>query len=325
LTVTNKKRVSYLIKACILVLAFWFIYYEYSKKKNHGLRDFETLLGQIGHTQVIISLTAVVLLMVVNWVLESLKWRYATRKIVTISPWVAIESVFCGLTWAIFTPNRLGEYGGRVMFLPNRKRILGVFAMAVAGFGQNLLTNVLGVSGVVWFCYRFFHLNALLLTGITAGAVCIISFFIIFYFNIKWLVWLLDKVSFLKKYHRFFEILGRYKTDELLKLLAFSISRFFVFTLQYYIIMHMLIPQMAAFDMVMMLFVFFFIQSAVPSLDLLDIGVRSLTASTLFNYVTGQHIAIIASVSFIYVVNLIVPALIGTIFVFKLKFFDRTA
>jgi hypothetical protein len=87
----------------------------------------------------------------------------------------------------------------------------------------------------------------------------------------------------------------------------------------------MLIPQMAAFDMVMMLFVFFFIQSAVPSLDLLDIGVRSLTASTLFNYVTGQHIAIIASVSFIYVVNLIVPALIGTIFVFKLKFFDRTA
>jgi hypothetical protein len=73
------------------------------------------------------------------------------------------------------------------------------------------------------------------------------------------------------------------------------------------------------------MFVFFFIQSALPSLDVLDIGVRSLTAGTLFSYVTDQSIAIVVAVSLIYIVNLIIPAILGSAFVFKLKFFDRTA
>ena len=86
----------------------------------------------------------VVLLMVVNWVLESFKWQYLARTLVKISVWESIEAVFCGLTWAIFTPNRIGEYGGRVMFLPNRKRIHCVVAMAVGSFGQNVITNITG-------------------------------------------------------------------------------------------------------------------------------------------------------------------------------------
>jgi len=77
--------------------------------------------------------------------------------------------------------------------------------------------------------------------------------------------------------------------------------------------------------MSLLMFVFFFIQSAVPSLDLLDIGVRSITADTLFGYVTNQHIAIVVAVSLIYIINMIIPAIFGSIFVFKLKFFDRNS
>jgi hypothetical protein len=62
-----------------------------------------------------------------------------------------------------------------------------------------------------------------------------------------------------------------------------------------------------------------------PSLDLLDIGVRSLTATTLFSFVTDQDVAVVAAVSLIYIINLIIPAILGSVFVFKLKFFDRTA
>jgi hypothetical protein len=71
--------------------------------------------------------------------------------------------------------------------------------------------------------------------------------------------------------------------------------------------------------------VFIFIQSALPSLDLLDIGVRSFTAAHLFLYITNQQIAIIAAVSAIWLINLIIPAILGSVFVLKLKFFDRTA
>jgi hypothetical protein len=87
----------------------------------------------------------------------------------------------------------------------------------------------------------------------------------------------------------------------------------------------LLLPDLPFFEMMMTVIVFIFIQSALPSLDLLDIGVRSFTAAHLFLYITNQQLAIIAAVSSIWLVNLIIPAILGSVFVLKLRFFDRTA
>ncbi|MBB5397296.1 lysylphosphatidylglycerol synthase domain-containing protein [Mucilaginibacter sp. AK015] len=324
MTAAAKKIFSYLLKAGILVLAFLFIYNKFLTK-NDSLKQFEALTAVISRNQVIFTLSAVVLLMILNWFLESLKWQYLAKKLTNISVWVAIEAVFCGLTWAVFTPNRIGEYGGRVMFLPNRKRVHGVFAMAVGAFAQNVITNTVGILASLWFIYYFLNLNFWLYLGITALSLAFLGLLLVFYLNIKWLVALLDRIRFLKKYHRFFEIMGRYNRDELLVVIGYSLARFFVFSFQYYLVIDLLLPDIAFFSMMMTVFVFIFIQSALPSLDLLDIGVRSVTAMHLFLYVTNQQIAIIAAVSSIWLVNLIIPAIIGSVFVFKLKFFDRTA
>jgi hypothetical protein len=270
-------------------------------------------------------MTFVVLLMVVNWVLESFKWQYLARTLVNISIWGAIEAVFCGLTWAIFTPNRIGEYGGRVMFLPNRKRIHGVFAMAVGSFGQNVITNITGLLASLWFIYYFLNINTWLYTGIAVLTIAFLVLLNIFYFNIKWLVALLDRVRFLEKYRRFFDIMGRYSHRELLTVIGYSLARFLVFSFQYYLVIHLLLPELPFFQMMMTVIVFIFVQSAMPSLDLLDIGVRSFTAAHLFSYITNQQLAIIAAVSSIWLVNLIIPAALGSVFVLKLRFFDRTA
>ncbi len=301
-----------------------FIYHRILKNDDN-LYKFGKLVSHITYNKVLITMALVVLLMIVNWVLESLKWWYLTRKLSPISVWRAIESVFCGLTWAIFTPNRLGEYGGRVMFLPNRKRIHGVFAMAVGSFGQNVITNVLGAIAIVWFVATFLHPPEWLLLCIFVVAAGFMAIMLTFYFNIKWMVSLLNRIKFLKKYHRFFDIMGKYKAAELLNIMWFCLGRFFVFTFQYYLIIHLLIPEIPLLQMALLMFVFFFIQSAIPSLDLLDIGVRSITADKLFSYVTDQHIAVIVAISLIYIINLIIPAILGSVFVFKLKFFDRNS
>ncbi|MDB5023841.1 MAG: hypothetical protein JWP78_1596 [Mucilaginibacter sp.] len=299
-----------------------FIYHRVNNNAN--LKQFEALLADIRPDQVIVTMSFVVLLMLVNWVLESLKWQFLTRRLARITLWEAIEAVFCGLTWAIFTPNRLGEYGGRVMFLPNRKRIHGVFAMAVGSFGQNVITNVLGLTALMWFAYTFHPVNRWAADGLSLVAVSFMVLLLVFYFHIRWLVILLNKIRFLKKYHRFFDIMGRYKTEELLNVMWFCLARFFVFSFQYYLVIHLLMPQMPLLPMMMMVFILFFVQSALPSLDLLDVGVRSMTASVFFVYITDQKLAVIAAVSAIWLINLIIPAILGSVFVLKLKFFDRT-
>jgi hypothetical protein len=320
----TKKLLSYLLKLAILVLAFWFIYHWIIKNDNN-LHKFQVLVAHISYTKVVITMVFVMLLMILNWLLESLKWWHLTRILSPMSVWLAIESVFCGLTWAVFTPNRISEYAGRVMFLPNRKRVHGVFAMAVGSFGQNVITNVLGAGSTVWFLYTFIHLNQWLMLGITVVAIGFMSLMLTFYFHIKWFVSLLNSIKFLKKFHRFFDIMGKYPIAELLNIMWFCLARFFVFTFQYYLIIHLLVPGIPILEMSLVMFVFFFIQSAVPSLDLLDIGVRAYTATALFGYVTNQTVAIVVAVSLIYIINLIIPAILGSVFVLKLKFFDRTA
>lgn len=324
MTARNKKLLSYLLKLGILILAFWFIY-QRILNNNDNLQKFKTLVANISYNRVVITMVLVVLLMALNWLLESLKWWYLAKHLAPMSLWKAVESVFCGLTWAVFTPNRIGEYGGRVMFLPPRRRVHGVFAMAVGGFGQNVITNVLGAAAITWFAATFLHLNTWLIQCIIALNVAFITLMLTFYFNIQWVVSLLNRVKFLKKYHRFFDIMGKYNTVELFKIMSFGMARFLTFTFQYYLIIHLLIPQLQLVEVSLLMFVFFFIQSAIPSLDILDIGVRGITAYKIFAYVTDQHVAIVVAVSLIYIINLVIPAILGSIFVLKLKFFDRTA
>ena len=312
-----------LLKAAVVGLAYWFIYHQFIQKGDN-LKRFGELISHLSRNQVISVLSLVLLLMLVNWILESLKWRYLARNLSRMSVWQSIEAVFCGLTWAIFTPNRLGEYAGRVMFLPYRKRVYGVFAMAVGSFGQNVVTNLMGITAAWWFLYHFVHMSAWLYLLIVLSGAFFLAGMVTVYFHIKWMVWLLNRIRFLRKFHRFFVIMGRYKAHELIIIMGVCMARFFIFSSQYYFLIHMLIPQMPVFEMMEMVFLLFLIQSAIPSIDLFDIGLRSGTAALLFGYITNQTLAVMAAVSTVWFVNLIIPAILGSVFVFKLNFFDRT-
>ncbi len=322
LTASSKKLLSFLLKAVILVLTAVFIYHQ-ALKKGPDIRKFGHLLQAIGQTQVIVVMSLVFVLMLINWLLEALKWQYLTRNLERITFWKAVECVFCGLTWAIFTPNRLGEYGGRVMFLSPRKRIYGAFAMSVGSFGQNVITNVMGAIAILWFAATFLHVNIWLMVGFSVIGAAYIALFLICFFNIKWLVFLLNKIKFLAKYQRFFDIIGKYRFDELHRIILFCLARFIAFSCQYYILINLLIPQLPLYEILLLTFIVFFIQSALPSLDLLDVAVRSATAATVFGYVTHQQIAVIAVFSTIWFINLVIPAILGLAFNLKLNFFGN--
>jgi hypothetical protein len=315
----TKKITSILLKVSILVLATIFIF----KKLNHNenLRNFNDLINNMPRLHIYLILGIILMLMFLNWFLESVKWRFLVKPIERITIWRAVESVFCGLTWAIFTPNRIGEYGGRVLFLSPRKRLLGAMAMAVGAISQMIITNVLGALAILWFIGRYIPLNFWLHYAIAFLVMIFCSFFLLFYFNIRWLNNLLLSIDFFKRFRQILGVLTRYRKTALLKVLLYSLLRFIVFTSQYCIIITMLIPGLHIFDMCMMIFILFFVQSALPSLDLLDVGVRSMTATYFFSYITHQDVAIIAATACIWLINLVLPAIIGTVFVFKLNFF----
>jgi hypothetical protein len=322
LTAQYKKIFSLIVKIVIVVFAFWFIYVKLIA--NNDLKRFVALLNAIPKGQIYTILSIVMGLMLFNWGLEALKWRKLIRKIEPINVWLAIESVFCGLTLAVFTPNRLGEYGGRVFFLSPKRRIVGVVAMAVGNIGQLVLTNVFGAIAVCVFIHKFVPMDFRVYLAICVLAFAFCLFFIVFFFNIRWLNSILLSMRFTRKYKKFYDILARYKKVELLNIILFCLARYIVFSCQYLIMFIWLIPDLHSWDILMLVSILFFIQSALPSLDLLDIGIRSVTAVELFKHVTNQNTAVMACVASIWLINIIIPAILGSYFVFKLNFFGSS-
>jgi hypothetical protein len=259
--------------------------------------------------------------MLLNWSLEAVKWRFLVRPIQRISLWKSIESVFCGLTLAVFTPNRIGEYGGRVFFLPPRKRVFGVISMGVGAVGQMVVTNILGAIAILWFIGKYIEMHFWLYYGLCtlAGIYCL--FFVLLFFNISFLLAVLNSIKLFAGLRKYFQILARYHLRVLVTVFSYSLLRFVVFTSQYCLIISLLIPEIPIFQMIMMIFILFFIQSALPSLDLLDVGVRTMTATYFFGFITTDEVAIMAATASIWFVNLIIPAILGSVFVFKLNFF----
>lgn len=305
-----------------MAFAFWFIYKKLTT--HNDLKLFIKLLNNIPSQQIYVVLVSVFLLMLANWGLEAFKWQKLIERVERISLWRAVESVFCGLTWAVFTPNRLGEYGGRVFFLSPKRRIVGVVAMTVGNIGQLVLTNVFGAIAVCIFVYLFIPVEPIILLATCFVALVFALFFIIFYFNIKWLNVVLLSMRFTRKYEKFYTVLGRYEKKELLKILLFCLARYAVFTTQYLIMFLWLTPGIKVEHILLLVPILFFVQSTLPSLDLLDIGVRSVTALFFFKYVTTQNAAVVACIASIWLINIIIPAILGAYFVFKLNFFGNT-
>lgn len=314
-----KKILGIALKVAILLLVVWVLYRKLNNHQN--LLEFERLMQGLGTDTVVITLSVVVVLMFANWLLEAVKWRYLCRYIEPISLWKAIQSVFCGLTWAVFTPNRIGEFGGRVLFLKPRKRIFGVVAMGVGALAQLVLTSVAGSLSIAWFVNRFFDIGMLMGGALWLLSVVYAGFFLMLYFNVKWIDSWIKRIGFLRKFHRFFEILTRYSRRELLLVFLNSLARFVIFTSQYCILMLVLIPNIEFVPMLLLIFILFFVQAALPTLDLFDFGVRSVTASYLYGHITDQDIAVMAIASCIWFINLILPAILGSVFVLKINFF----
>ncbi|MCW8310253.1 MULTISPECIES: hypothetical protein [Sphingobacterium] len=322
MTGRQKKYISLLIKILVFALATWYIVVKVSDRSNIG--KFKTLIAGLEQHSVVLTLLLIVVLMLVNWLLEVVKWRYLASKLEYLSFWKAFQSVFCGLTWAIFTPNRIGEYGGRVLFLQPQNRAQGAVAMGVGLFAQLVLTSVAGSLSIAWFICQFLSPPLSVQFSVWLLAIIYAAGFIVLYFNVRWVDLLVGRIKFLTKIKPFFGVLEHYTTRELSVVLLNSLARFIIFTSQYIILMKLTLPELPVLSMVLMIFILFFVQAALPTLDIFDFSVRSFVASNLYSYITTQEIAVMAIVSCIWFVNLILPAIFGSIFVFKINFFGDT-
>ncbi len=298
---TIYKYFNLIIKIIIGAFAFVFIVY----KIKSGLSENITYLKstKIEYGFIIISL----FLMIINWSLESYKWKYIIRNCIEISFVKAIKCVFTGITVSLVTPNRVGEIPGRVFLLnTNEKNKDLVWLTTLGAFSQLLITVLIGILGL-YFTINYFEMyysNYLVI----ALLVCVLLLSLFFVFFQK-LPLFLKKVPVLKKLNS--ANFQQLSFIELVNVLGLSGIRYGVFCLQYWLILKAFSINLVEIKELMLIPVCFLIASIIPTLLLSEIGVRSSVAVLVFGMVTDNVIAIVLASLLLWIINIALPAIVG--------------
>lgn len=331
-----KKVLNLIIKLVILVASYLFIYFQVIQKE--GFTDSLLLIVEgIPFSILAYSLLLVFLMMLLNWSLEALKWRYLIKKTEKISFLTAFMAVFAGITVSSFTPNRIGEYFGRVFILKETNPWQGAFMTVVGSFSQFLITVFIGSASIIIFAYNYIpydeYIPQVLFWGIALLIFAVNIVLCLLYFNIKLFEPILRRIT-LKRWvnlRNHLKIFGTYSSRELFIVMLFSLTRYMVFTMQFFLLMRLFLIPIGIWDGIMVISCIYLFMAAVPTIALSELGVRGSLAifflNILFaeNYLIGDTVELgaITASSFIWVINLVIPALVGSIFVLQLKFFRK--
>ena len=92
----SKKTIGLLLKIGIVAFALFFLYQQLTSKSRVEQFDIDHILLQLQHNSLLIGV--VIFMMLLNWFLESLKWRFLISKIEKVSIMRSIRAVFSGIT-----------------------------------------------------------------------------------------------------------------------------------------------------------------------------------------------------------------------------------
>ena len=144
----TKKTIGFLLKFGIVAFSLFFLYQQLTAKSGVEQLSMEGVIAKLKSNYAIVIV--VVVMMFLNWFLEALKWRFLIAKIEKISIRRSVRAIFSGVTVSAFTPNRVGEYAGRVFCLEKADRIQAVLITVIGSMAQLLTTIIFGSIGLLY-------------------------------------------------------------------------------------------------------------------------------------------------------------------------------
>jgi uncharacterized membrane protein YbhN (UPF0104 family) len=321
----SKKTLGYLIKVLIVLLALFFLYKQLISKGDVISNDINKIHVNIRENFPTILL--VVLMMFVNWFLEALKWRALIYKIEKISLIQSIKAVFAGITISSFTPNRVGEYAGRVFCIQKADKVKAVLITVIGSMAQLITTIVFGLLGFLLLPNLMPNFKILLSDFVFSYplmvfvVILLIVLLITLFLNASVFSVILSKFKFLNKYSKYNEIFSYYSYSDLLETLLYSIARYFVFTTQFFILLHVFEVNVSYIEFLILTTTMLFVISIIPTIAIAEISTRSSVALFLFTLVSNNITGILSATFVMWFINLVLPALIGIGVILTLNFF----
>ncbi len=298
----------------IFLLACAFLWKHLGPDK--GTQALEAGTALLGEARFLPVLALVFGLMLVNWWLESSKWRWLVGHLEKVSSGRAFLATIAGTSVALVSPNRTGEFLGRILFLEPGHRVKGAFATALGSIAQFVVTLFVGAAALLAFAV--YHrpmpwpegwISVMVISLSSLLAVLTMAL----YLQPGLFRQLLLAVPFLKRFGRASEVLNGFERHELLTVLVLSFLRYVVFTTQFVVLLYAMGHGVPFMDSFLAVPVIYLISTLVPTIMLTELGVRGTVSLAIFAPLGGAEIPVLLATTLVWVINLVFPALAGSV------------
>ena len=265
------------------------------------------------------------LLMLVNWSIEAIKWQIQLKPLEKISFITAFKSVLAGCSITMLTPNRVGEYGGRILYVKEENRLDAIPLTILGSMSQLFITLVVGATSLIsmlYFSDTSFQLSSMpayVSSVILYLSIAAAVFLLLAYLRVGLIVKYLTRFKFLEKIVSHITLLNSFSRKQLLRILFLSFLRYSIFILQYILLLKAMQVQIDFITCYKLIAIFYLIMAMAPTIGFTELPIRAAASLEVLQMYSTNVVGIQAAASAIFFINLVAPAIIGSILIFGIK------
>lgn len=244
-----------------------------------------------------------------NWLIESMKWRWVTHQVEPVSILTAQKSVYAGVCVGNLAPGRATEFLAKIHFFKPQHKLAVTILHFLNGMFQLSVTIFFGMLGLS------------IKAGTQAGeddtmkvvsvllSVIVLLVFILALFRINHIIGWLYKRYGSENYEELKPV--SWNASLLAKMFGFSFIRYAVFTMQFVLIAYVFPQQVSIWQMMISIWVYFLFTTIIPMFSVIEAAVRAAIAMIVFSGMglTDGALAVIAIL--IWIINIVFPSIIG--------------
>jgi hypothetical protein len=309
------------------LLFAWLSYSIYRQIiKQPQLEESWVRIQQSFRSYKIIYLIISLIFIGVNWGIEAWKWMISVRTFYPVKFLHAFKAVLSGVSFSVTMPNRVGEYLGRIMYLPEGNRLKTISVTLVGSFAQLLVTIIVGTVGLIILKPYLVQQFPGLKIGyqfIVYGFVILVFIMLLVYFNVAGTVKLFNKWIKNRKYVYLVEALQKFHTRLLIQMLLLSFLRYLIFIIQYILVFYFFEVNVAADTIATVMSVVFLAMAVIPSIALIEVWLRGEISIKLMGLFSINTLGIGFTSVTVWFINLILPAIAGSLLLLSLRVFKK--
>ena len=267
--------------------------------------------------------------MPINWGIEVIKWKILTEKLEKVSTPQLIKSILIGVSLGMITPKRTGEFAGRIMVLSPSNRLKGLLLNTAGSLSQLSVTLIMGSLGLLAILLLLPEkISAMPLLIFEKKYIFILIFVfsspgipITLFFLIHTRYRLTPKNKVLSLINFCLDTFSDIASADMIRLFALSLLRYCIFATQFWLLLLLsgiFVPYFIFFSLVAVVYLF---MTIIPLSAIWEPAVRGSVALLIFGLYFGSDVlfqpAVLAASTGLWVINLAIPALTGSLMVMK--------